>query len=243
MTSIISTISLVALVGICLAEANYLPPSNGNGNGNGNILNGNGNVNGVNGNGAFGNGNGVNGNGGYTNGNGVNGNGAYVNGNGNGANGNGINGNGGYTIGNGVNGNGNGNGVYANGNGVNGNGVYANGNGVNGGYQNGNGVTVYANGIVDPFRALADAIAVAASQVWTTHPGLRPLHGYSPATAYFLDIMLIHLPRLVARLFNKKVGFVSTTPCFSIYSDVIRPLLFLMSSYPSFNSFGSQGIK
>ncbi|XP_063600630.1 insoluble matrix shell protein 4-like [Penaeus indicus] len=141
MSSIKSTCILLTLVGICLAEANYLPPFNGNGNGNGN----------TNGNGVYrnGNGNGVNGNGAYVNGNGVNG--VFRNGNGNG----------GYTNGNGVNGNGNGNGVngngvYVNGNGVNGNGVY--GNGVNGGYHNGNGVTVYANGIVDPFRALADAI-------------------------------------------------------------------------------------
>nr|XP_027207301.1 insoluble matrix shell protein 4-like [Penaeus vannamei] len=166
MTSVISAISLFALVGICLAEANYLPPLNGNGNGNGNTLNGNGNGvyrngngngNGGNGNGAFGNGNG---NGGYTNGYGVNGNG----------NGNGVNGNG-----NGANGNG----VYVNGNGANGNGVYTNGNGVNGGYQNGNGVTVYANGVVDPFRALADAIGGGGV------PGVDyPILAFVPATGF-----------------------------------------------------------
>nr|XP_027207300.1 trihydrophobin-like [Penaeus vannamei] len=169
MTSVISAISLFALVGICLAEANYLPPLNGNGNGNGNTLNGNGNGvyrngngngNGGNGNGAFGNGNG---NGGYTNGYGVNG------------NGNGVNGNGVYVNGNGANGNG----VYVNGNGANGNGVYTNGNGVNGGYQNGNGVTVYANGVVDPFRALADAIGGGGV------PGVDyPILAFVPATGF-----------------------------------------------------------
>ncbi|KAK4326085.1 hypothetical protein Pmani_003340 [Petrolisthes manimaculis] len=69
---------VAAVLGVCLAQQSYLPPTNVNGNG----VNGNGNgyTNGVNGNGVNGNGNGVNGNGnGYTNG-GVNGNG--VNGNG-----------------------------------------------------------------------------------------------------------------------------------------------------------------
>ncbi|ROT82526.1 hypothetical protein C7M84_024310 [Penaeus vannamei] len=47
------------------------------------------------------------------------------------------------------------------------------------GYQNGNGVTVYANGVVDPFRALADAIGGGGV------PGVDyPILAFVPATGF-----------------------------------------------------------